>query len=491
MVTRMGAGSGGGAVWVPPDRFPGVARCWDEAMLLGPLGQLSGLLSALGRRLRVAVEELRVVAGGGGRAPRGGLGARGGGRSVGWLASVVHDVMMLTHSCLWEMFLRVMMGALPAGVGLGGSGRLGGGADGEAGPGGAGQGQTVAPGPGMMGPGGDTVGARAAAGPGGEAAAAVASEGVPIAAPQTVAVRPSLAVAELLPALSHCVVVCAELGRAGTVRCGATVDGTADVMEALLVRGTVDGAFALDCAALLLARYLSAGCLQGDTGDDGGGSGSVGGGSGGGGSGSNDSVGGDGRDRSDVGAGGAQWREFLLRDIRLMELLGAAVELNQCAATAAAVPQYAGLALPLVRTVCLAATAFPGEFHAAVDSGSAATAAAAATAAESAGSASTVGAAGSSRPGGGPLRIPLRAVRSLLLSLGCRAELEYLTGVLGGCDPTPEMGQAMVNRYMMVFRQSGEGSAKASLRALVPPTEARGAVAAAAATATASGSGQR
>ncbi len=458
MVTRMGAGSSGGAVWVPPDRFPGVAPCWDEAMLLGPLGQLSEFLSALGRRLRLAVEEVLAVAvGGGSLGPRAGPGSRGGGRSVGWLVAVAYDVMMLTHSCLTKLFLRVMTG--------------------------------------------DVVGARVAVGPGGEAAAAVASEGAPTAAPQMVAVRPSLAVAELLPALSRCVVVCAELGRAGAVRCGATVDGTADVMDVLLSScSMLYGGATLDYTALLLARYMTAGLPQGGGG---------GGNDGGGGSGS----GGGGRDcSSDGGSGGTgggctdtQWREFLLRDVRLMELLGAAVELYDCAATAAGAPLSGGLASPLVRTMCLAAAAFPGEFRAAFESGSPATPAATAGLAGSASAEAgagggggvgrpmstacrAVGAGGSGETRGSPLRISLQPVRSLMLSRG-GAELEFLTRVFGGCDPAPETGQSLVRRYMAAFRQRVEGSTEALLQALLPPAEARGAVAAAAAAATASGSG--
>ncbi len=59
LVTRMGAGGGGGAFWCVQLPFSGLGRCWAEVMLHGPLGQVGELVSAVGSQLRLAEEELR------------------------------------------------------------------------------------------------------------------------------------------------------------------------------------------------------------------------------------------------------------------------------------------------------------------------------------------------------------------------------------------------------------------------------------------------
>lgn len=50
-LARMTLGPAGGAVWCPPDRFPGTVHCWLEWMLFGPTTQVGELLSVLDLKL--------------------------------------------------------------------------------------------------------------------------------------------------------------------------------------------------------------------------------------------------------------------------------------------------------------------------------------------------------------------------------------------------------------------------------------------------------
>ncbi len=105
LVTRMGAGCGGNAAWCPPELFPGVDRRWGEMMLFGPLGQVNDLVSAVGRRARLAVKELlwAVVAAGAGTAGAG-TAERLGGRDVGWLAEVSCAALCFVNGRLSDTF---------------------------------------------------------------------------------------------------------------------------------------------------------------------------------------------------------------------------------------------------------------------------------------------------------------------------------------------------------------------------------------------------
>ncbi len=300
LVTRMGAGNGGGAVWYPPDHFPGVLSCWPDLLLFGPLEQVAELASVLGRRLRLAVEQLRTAA----VAAAGGSGGGRGGRSVDRLAAVAHAALQFA----WARMEDVLSGALH-----------------------------------LM---------QLVRGP--REAAAAGS-----------ALRFSVVAAELLPALSNGVRACAELARlvglvrvvdlrveqeergggegAGPVARGALRAVLRDVTNSSLEYT----ASALSCAAVLLARQCLAAAEQRQ--DSGGGFAAAGSGSGDG-----------------AGSVDTPWRQLLLRDVRLMELLGAAAELH-CAGRA--LPLWREMSDRLGATLPLAAVAFPEEFRAAVQGG--------------------------------------------------------------------------------------------------------------------------
>ncbi len=467
----MGAGSDGGQVWFPPSTFPGTFSCWKQVLLHGPLGQVGELVSALGRRTRLAGEELRAVAA---AAAEGRRGCRAG-RGVTRLAEVARYALLLCQSSVKVLCLQQAMGAYPQGVGLTecwGSERAGRGSA-------AGRGAARLPDAGSSGQ------------------------------PERYAVRSSIAIAELLPALSRGLQVCAELfgrdeGRGGG---SESLDAWADAgVDAATLTEVLDctvtcSAPTLFCASLAMAKHAEAvGGVeqqqqqqqqqQEDTAADAAGRDRCGSDNSGGGSGHGSraafsggiTVGGDGTTTgSGVVGGDCPWRQLLLRDVRLMELLGAVLELHarvKAAAAAARLPGSRGLQQKLVhqrhvlaRAVCQAACTFPAEFCAGVD-GEGGDAAQTAAAARGSG-------AGSSGHGRGCTPcMPLTAVEAVLETDDQRT-LE--ARVLEGEAPLASTGMAW-DAAQTCMEQYGipRDNVPEALRALLPPAEARAAVAAAA-----------
>ncbi len=449
LVTRMGArGSGGGAVWCPPEHFPaGVGACWEQALRFGPLGQVGELLAALGRRLRLAVEELRRAAA---RAVAGNAAAARG-RGVGWLAEIAHEAMKYSRSRLVDIMWM--------------------GSDGLAG---AGSSQHEGP--------------TAEAGAGAEAGAEAGPS----------AVRLSYAAAELLPALSQGVLLCAELGPGrGWEALPEVKDGG---MQAMLfsLDGISFAGTALACCSLLLAKHVMVALEEGAEGEAGGGNGGSGGGGGG----------------SDARA---PWRQLLLGDMRLMELLGAGVRLlrwqMKVIGKAAGNEKDTGeLRDALSRVLPLAAAAFPAEFGAAVEGGWEGGGAAAGSGsgvaerergAQTAGHPVTAGAGASmGRLVATPQCIDLATVREaglevehtrLLLGVAAHVlggwkamqehggQLGVVTGVgAGGWEPAPgELAELAGRCCCLKAYRVGPEDVEALLRAMQTPGEVRRQVAAA------------
>ncbi len=382
LVIRMGSGNDGGAVWYPPDCLPGVGSCWPEVMLCGPLGQVAELASALGRRLRLAVEQLRSAV----EAAAGGAGLLRRGRSCDWLAEVAHGALQFA----WARMKNVLSGALHLMQRL---------------------------------------------------------QGPREAAVAGMAVRVSVMAAELLPAVSHGVLACAELARLvglgggqGQGRTGGEQESNLSraVREVLreVLKGLTDGSLryatcALDYAAVLLARH----CLEAV------------------------------EQRRDSGGGvDTPWLLLLLRDVRLMELLGAAVELH---CTSQAQDHWPEMSASLAAVLPLAAAAFPAEFRAAAQGGG-------------------EGAAGGAKAGstrGMAWAAPLRALGGVGLDSG--RELEFVERVLRGWDPSPEEAWGTVRGAMVKSTRAPEETLLELLRNMLPPAEARAAAAEAAAPAAA------
>ncbi len=283
------------------------------------------------------------------------------------------------------------------------------------------------------------------------------------------ALRVSYATCELLPFLSRSVQVFTELGLRkdqGTGSDAASVALPADVSVGCT-------AVACDYASLLLARYsceaaeAAAAAAQGGLPDgDEHGSGAAEGGR----------VGG-------AGGAGAAWRQLLLHDVRLMELLGVGVEMLSSGAgqdwgvarDGRLEPARDVLRDSLACTLDLAAVAFPAEFRAAAGG------AAAVAALEAAGRSG--GAGSSSAPRCAP---PCISFEGVYRELGMGEDYTTVGRVLRGWDPTP--GEAWVRaRDQWGWRGVPPGALEARLRLLVPPAEARAAVAAAAAAIPASG----
>ncbi len=326
-------------------------------------------MSAAGRRLRLAVEELRAAAV---ATAEGRPGRRPAGRSATWLAVVAHDALFFARSSARTLCLQQALGEHAEGVGLTQCWR-----------GGA---ELARPGPGA-----EEGGSGAAAG------AAGAEVAGPPGRPGLYAVRSSIAVAELLPALSRGVQVCAELvgrgegGQGGGRRCmGAGGDAGVDddTVMMMLDCAVVCAVFTLRATGLPLAKHAEAVVRQQqqqqqDAGTAAAAAGVSGSGGGDGGHCDGVAVSGDGAQGHGAAVGGSggggadtPWRQLLLRDVRLMELLGAALELHAQGTAAAAAgllgagntqQELGDLQHILVHTLCKAACVFPGEFRAAVD----------------------------------------------------------------------------------------------------------------------------
>ncbi len=364
----------------------------------------------MGRRVRRALIELRAVAAAGERHGSGG-GGGGGGRSVEWLAEVAQEGLLFAQARSSELnnqlFHRKALDSVATQGGNGGS---------------------------------------AAAAPGSAPASPQGSEA------GRFAVRWSYAAAELLPAMSLGVEVCAELHREAA-RAGG--EGRAGGQKSLAV-GLAKLHTLLHCTSVVLANtalLLSAHSLAA--------------------AGAGQAAGGGPSSTVDT-----PWRQLLLRDMRLMQLLGAEVAL--CAAVEVqdthvwkdGTPQpMVVLREALSVALPLAAAAFPAEFRAAVDWTGTGTGAVAA---------GVRGAAGSFPA---PC-IPLPAVQSVLGDEVVKDQLALVTCVLGGLDPPPRQlwGVAcdLWSRYGAKL-----GRLEGMVGLLLPPEQARAAMAAAAAAAAA------
>ncbi len=454
LVTRMGTGDYMGTVWRPPNIFPGVDSCLADVLQFGPLGQVGELVSAVGRRLRGAVGELRAAA----VTLEGGGAEEGDGERALWLGNTVRQAVLYTETCLDTLLLR-WLNAHNEGAAA----------------------DSAGPGTGHL-------------------------TQRPAAAAAQFPLRSSFALAELLPALSVGVRLCGELaasvagggGRGRECGGGGAGDTAAKRCYAFGLIELVDGccrgaASALDCVVTLLAKLCQDAAVGPLGSCDGGGGGSAApgaaGGSGGGGSPS----------CACDSAPGAAWRQLLLRDVRLMELLGAGVAMHgELSRAAAAGLLPAGLqrcsdpstlCSRLAGTLPLAALAFPAEFRAAVEGGAgpagAETGSGAGAGAETA---EGGGGAGSSpRP-----CMPLAAVQAVLhlqAAHGVRwpgrvggEGMKAVARVLDGWDPAP--GEAWdVARGCCMLYGLDLAEVVEVVRDMPQPEEARAEVAAAAAAA--------
>ncbi len=399
-VRRMGAGDGGCVPWCPPDSFPGVGSCWPEVVLFGPLGQVGELMSGLGRRLHLAVVQLRAAAVAAVAAAAAEGGALRGGRRVDGLAEVAHEVLNFA----WARSKDVMSGV----------GQL------------------------LQG-----------------------AEGVGVAA--GAAVRLSVVATELLPALSLGVRACAELvrlvgledgqGRAGGEEEGSVARAARAVLRVVLrcVTGSSlrYATGAMDCVRVLLARCCleAAGQRQDSICDPAGAAAAASGGGGG---------------------SGAAWRQLLLQDVQLMELLGAAAELHH---VGQAQEHWHELSGSLAAALRVTAAVFPAEFRAAVQGGDG----------------GAGGSGGSEGAEAGFTRSLSGAVALGALSGSGRGgdeELGVVGRVLSGTDPSPEEAWDAVRRDAMgSLLGVPEATFVELLRNMLPPVEARAAAAQAAAAA--------
>ncbi len=386
-VTRMGADRNfGGAAWCPPDWFPGADSCLTQLVMYGPLGQVGELLSALARRLRLALGELQAVV----------AGRRRGGKSNGCIAELAHTAQQCTSGVVHNL----------------------------------------------------CVGAehvlQACSNPGGEDAGRVA----------TVAERLSVVAAELLPVLSHGVRVCTEVAgrRYGRARGGEHReevwggDGDEDGSVAAALRVVYDCGpecawSTLDMALMLLAKHC------------------------------------------ELGERDTPWRQLLLREVRLMELLGACVEVHAQGEGSADAQGSSGSGRQwwdrfkdgLARALPLAAAAFPAEFRAAVGG-----AGADAAAAVAAGPSSSAGTGGGNAP---CISLPdmRAALQEVPPDLWPIEPLRVVTRTLEG----EELEGKHVSDLSWMYCLSGRGSQSTVeatawlLSAMLPPSEARNAVVAA------------
>ncbi len=571
LVTRMGAGTNEGAVRSPQDDYPAFQLSWGELMLYGPVGQVGELVAATGRRVRLAVGELRAVVAAAGKA------GRRRGRSVEWLAEVTDEVLTFAQGRLRDVGYEVLGCGQHAGGTAGrrrgrsvgwltealsnlldfantimeksdgkvpGCGEVVGGGDQQRGgvgrEGGAEKGQGAAGAGGASGPadadGGKYVGSgdqqrrgaeeeQGAAGAGGasspvdagggqrmgggdqqrtgaEEEQGAAGAGGPLGLVGAVggqqarkAVRYSYAVAELLPQISSGVQLCAELdtweedGGGHGPGHEAVGDAASEASAQLTCCVSPCIHTALECTNLLLAKHIRTAAEQ---------HGAVAGAGDGGGAGSSSSGGGGGGvARSALAGGGpdAPWRLLLLGDVRLMGLLGAAVQLwgkveaeymwaKHVAQDDHDVRQCELMRKQLSAAMVLAAVAFPAEFRAAAGGKRAAAAAAEPRAVPAA--AATAGKRGAGGAGGGsgrsnaPTCIDLADARAVMGDAGFADSVAVADRVLGGWEPTAGEAWGLASSCLGRCGVAAE-ELPGILAALVPPAEARAAVAAAAA----------
>ncbi len=430
VVTRFGAGRDEDATFWPAGLGP-FGICQEDMLLHGPLGQVGDLVSAVGRRLHLAVEELRRAAVAGAR----------GRKSVPDLLVIAYMVMGLASVLLEDVTSSMFAGLLPDGVGLEALQR--------------------------------TDGAKGTGEGGMEAAmAGAAGAGAVEVAPQLFAVRSSYAVAELLPPMSRGLQLCAEIVR------GMRGGGAGWVCAVLddVARGVRN---AMDCTMALAAALcgepgeeeqrqvsVNGGDVGGDDGTAYGSSGAYGG--------------------AAAGPSTVWLRQLLLGDVRVMELLGAAAELLLLMIRRELEPEEEGErhgmvdeddVRSLLCALACAAGAFPAEFQAALGDGGAA---GATGAGELVGADNRAAAAGGSSGASGTTAcISVSVMRALLAFLDEEAELHPLTHALEGEVPTAQEVQELSSAYFKPQKLSR------TLRMLLPPAEARAAVASAAAAAAA------
>ncbi len=199
------------------------------------------------------------------------------------------------------------------------------------------------------------------------------------------------------------------------------------------------------------------------------------------------------------GVGGADvpWRQFLLRDVQLMQLLVAASELHSACRTVSVRHEASA---SLAAALHLAAAAFPAEFRAAVQDGGGGeggavplSAAAAFPAEPSAGSVVQDGSGGgveraAAARGQGPKQagsthsmVGAAAVLEALSESGSDGDGEpgVAARVLRGWDPSPEEAWGAVRSAVGNRCEIPEEKLVGLLRNLLPPVEARAAAAAA------------
>ncbi len=484
LVTRMGAGTKEGAVWSPPLSYPTFQVRWSEVLLHGQLGQVGEVVAATGRRVRLAVGELRAVVAAGGKA------GEHKGRSVEWLAEVACNILLLAYNVVKKLGGEV----LGCGQRMGGSEQQHVGAAEKQG--GAGAGGVWS----STGADGEEQAPKAEEGHGAaEAGGPSRPTGADGEQQALTAVRYSYAVAELLPQISSGVQLCAELDgweEGGGGQGHGAVGGAASEASAQLM-GCISSVIptALECANLVLAKHIRAAAEQ---------HGAVAEAAGGGGAGSSSSSGGGGGGvgSSALAGGGSDtpWRQLLLGDVRLMGLLGAAMQLwagleaeYMCAKDVTQdaqddAQQYESMRKQLSAAMVLAAVAFPAEFRAAAGGKRAAEAAAGPRAVPEAAAAAAAGKRGTGGGAGGgtggyrhaPPCINLAEARAVMGDAGFADGVEVVDRVLGGWEPTAGEAWGLASSCLGRCGVAAE-ELPSMLAALVQPAEARAAVAAAAA----------
>ncbi len=319
------------------------------------------------------------------------------------------------------------------------------------------------------------------------------------------ALRSSFALAELLPPLARGVQLCAGLlplarrlegqahGAAAQGCAAMDVDAVGRVLRSLIDCSADCASTAAVCCITVMTWY--GGMAAGDWESAGSsGSGSSGGGGGGSGSSSGGGGGGGGIGIGD-GSGGSSgapcvihpaWRQLLLRDVRLMELLGAGLALQREKEEAQEVPRgeapaVNALGVHLAHALTLAAAHFPEDLRASVGG------CAGAGGAEAAACGRVAGASGSGLSGssaGARPCISLPAVWRVMGGQGAEysGELELVAGVLG--DAAMQMGaERQLSDLARAFRltYARQPGVPMYLDMLLPPEEARAAMAAGAA----------
>lgn len=258
----------------------------------------------------------------------------------------------------------------------------------------------------------------------------------------------SYAAVELLPVLCRSVRVCIEgVGKGEGPRRRGGAAGAAEALGSLASDSVTCAVVALDYALLLLARY----CLEAAEAERQGGQADCAGGSAGMAEGRGN------------GASGccAPWRQLLLRDVQLMELLGVGLALLASGDVGNWVVRRNGrmvfaadvLSDNLACTLHLAAAAFPAEFRAAAGGADAAAS----------------GGFGGAASGSGLACI---SVEDANVQLGTGHDNSVLARVVRGWDPTPGKVWQLA-REQWCGRGMRRGQLEARLRLLMPPAEAR------------------